>query len=43
MAPEIMTLYENMLSKIQKDIHKYYYNTEANDEKTKKVSLKCYG
>ena len=39
MAPEIMTINESMLSNVQKDIHKYYYNTEAKDEKTKKLVL----
>ena len=29
MAPEIMSINENMLSPVQKDIHKYYYDKEA--------------
>ena len=33
MAPEIMTVNENMLSPVQKDIHKHYYDKEAGDEK----------
>ena len=39
MAPEIMTINENMLSNVQKDIYRYYYNTEAKDEKTNKLVL----
>ena len=39
MAPEIMTISKDMLSNVQKDIHKYYYNTEARDKKTKKLVL----
>ena len=30
---------ENMLSQVQKDIHKYYYGKEATDEKTNKLVL----
>ena len=33
LAPEIMSINENMLSKVQKDIHKYYYGKDASDEK----------
>ena len=40
MAPELMTINEDMLSNVQKDTHKYYYNTDARDEKRKKVVLK---
>ena len=29
LAPEIMSINENMLSKIQKDIHKYYYGKDV--------------
>ena len=39
MAPEIMSINENMLSPVQKDIHKYYYDKEAGDEKTNKLVL----
>ena len=39
MAPEIMSISENMLSSVQKDIHKYYYDKEAGDEKTNKLAL----
>ena len=39
MAPEIMTTSEDMLSNVQKDIHRYHYNTETRDEKTKKLVL----
>ena len=28
-----MSINENMLSKVQKDIHKYYYGKDASDEK----------
>ena len=37
MAPEIMTRDEDMPSNVQKDVHTYYYHTEARDEKTKKL------
>ena len=33
LAPEIMSINEHMLSKVQKDIHKYYSGKEASDEK----------
>ena len=39
MAPEIITINESMLSPVQKDIHKYYYDKEAGDEKTNKLVL----
>ena len=39
LAPEIMSINENMLSKVQKDIHKYYYGKDASDEKTDKLVL----
>ena len=39
LAPEIMNIDENMLSQVQKDIHKYYYGKEATDEKTNKLVL----
>ena len=39
LAPEIMSINENMLLKIQKDIHKYYYGKDASDEKTNKLVL----
>ena len=39
LAPEIMTVNENMLSSVQKEIHKYYYDKEASDEKTNKLIL----
>ena len=39
MAPEIMSISEEMLSSFQKDIHKYYYDKEAGDEKTNKLVL----
>ena len=39
MAPEIMSISEDMLSFVQKDIHKYYYDKEAGDEKTNKLVL----
>ena len=29
LAPEIMSINENMLSKVQKDIHKYFYGKDA--------------
>ena len=38
-APEIMNINENMLSQVQKDIHKYDYGKEATDEKTNKLVL----
>ena len=38
-APEIMNINENMLSQVQKDIHKYYYGKEATDKKTNKLVL----
>ena len=34
-----MTVNENMLSSVQKEIHKYYYDKEASDEKTNKLIL----
>ena len=34
-APEIMSINEN--SKVQKDIHKYFYGKDASDEKTNKL------
>ena len=39
MAPEIMCINEDMLSSVQKNIHKYYYDKEAGDEKTNKLVL----
>ena len=33
LAPEIMSINENMLSKVQKDIHKQSYGKDASDEK----------
>ena len=36
-APEIMSISENMLSQVQKDIHKYYYGKDASDEKSNKL------
>ena len=39
LAPEIMNIDENMLSQVQKDIHKYYYGKEATDKKTNKLVL----
>lgn len=39
MAPEIMNINEDMLSEVQKDIHKYYYRKEASNEKTNKLVL----
>ena len=39
MAPEIMSRSEDMLSTVQKDIHRYYYDKEAGDEKTNKSVL----
>ena len=39
LAPEIMSINENMLSKVEKDIHKYYYGKDASDEKTNKLVL----
>ena len=39
LAPEIMSINENMFSKVQKDIHKYYYGKDASDEKTNKLVL----
>ena len=39
LAPEIMSISENMLSQVQKDIHKYYYGKDASDEKTNKLVL----
>ena len=39
MAPEIMCINEDMLSSAQKEIHKYYYDKEAGDEKTNKLVL----
>ena len=39
LAPEIMTINENMLSPVQKEIHRYFYQKEASDEKTNKLIL----
>ena len=39
LAPKIMYINESMLSQVQKDIHKYYYGKDANDEKTNKLVL----
>ena len=39
LAPEIMSISENMLSQVQKDIHKYYYGKDASDEKSNKLVL----
>ena len=39
MCPEIMTVSEDMLSDLQKDIFKQYYDKEASDEKTNKLIL----
>ena len=39
LAPEIMSISENMLSQVQKDIHKYYYGKNASDEKSSKLVL----
>ena len=39
MCPEIMTVSEDMLSDLQKDIFKQYYDKEAPDEKTNKLIL----
>ena len=39
LAPEVMSVSENMLSEVQKDIHKLFYNKEATDEKTNKLIL----
>ena len=39
LAPEIMSINENMLSKVQKDTHKYFYGKDASDEKTNKLVL----
>ena len=33
LAPEIMSINENMLSNVQKDIHKYYCGKDASYEK----------
>ena len=38
-APEIMSVSENMLSPVQKEIHKKYYGKDASDEKTNKLIL----
>ena len=35
LAPEIMSVSENMLSPVQKEMHKAYYGKDASDEKTK--------
>ena len=43
LAPEIMTVNENMLSNVQKDIHKHFYEKEATDEKTNKLILNVMG
>ena len=39
MAPENIAIHENMLSPVQKYIHKHYYHKEASDEKTNKLVL----
>ena len=39
LAPEIMSISENMLSQVQKDIHKYYNGKDASDEKSNKLVL----
>ena len=39
LAPEIMNISENMLSQVQKDIHKYYFGKDASDEKSNKLVL----
>ena len=39
LAPEIMCVNDNMLSQVQKDIHKYYYGKNASDEKANKLVL----
>ena len=39
LAPEIMSISENMLSQVQKDIHKCYYGKDASDEKSNKLVL----
>ena len=39
MCPEIMTVSEDMLSDLQRDIFKQYYDKEASDEKTNKLIL----
>ena len=39
LAPEIMSVSENMLSPVQKEIHKTYYGKDASDEKTNKLIL----
>ena len=39
LAPVFMSINENMLSKVQKDIHKYFYGKDASDEKTNKLVL----
>ena len=39
LAPEIMSVSENMLSPVQKEIHKQYYGKDASDEKTNKLIL----
>ena len=36
LAPEIISISENMLSQVQTDIHKYYYGKDASDEKSNK-------
>ena len=44
LASEIMSFSENMLSQVQKDIHKYYYGKDASDETSNEIiSLKCDG
>ena len=43
LAPEIMCVNENMLSQVQKDIHKYYYGKDASDEKANKLVLNVMG
>ena len=43
LGPEIMTVNENMLSNVRKDIHKHFYEKEATDEKTNKLILNVMG
>ena len=43
MCPEIMTVSEDMLSDLQKDIFKQYYDKETSDEKNKQTYTKRNG
>ena len=43
LAPEIMCINKNMLSQVQKNIHKYYYGKDASDEKANKLVLNVMG